>query len=586
MPAGSESQKKKITAVEALETIQKAIEDGDLDEFAGTEEEADFLDDFYNNEAVGALLEMYDDLTLGDLADPEHENAKLVHREVLDAMRTHALTNTDAAKLRDILKLPHLKALLSAHDDVANENYQPEAPPITRPPSMHSVRPPAFSQATEEHRLVTITKKDKDVLGITVSLDDENNLIIARILAGSLADKQGLLHVKDKVREVNGTEVFTPEDMMLLLKEAGSTVTMKVVPANSNMTTCDHFFIRANFTYDPRTDRLIPCKKAGLPFNHGDVLQVVSTDDENWWQARAVNVVQGHGPVGLIPSRTLQEKRSAFVQPTVSEPKTNLFCGLKVKKTKKINYNANNNSEYDECDIKVYEEVVLTNYYTRVLALVGAQKVGKRALIQKLINENPTKFQAAIPYTSRSIAEKDVEGRGYFFTDRETMEREIRENKYLDYGEFDGDLYGIKFSTVRAIIKTGRVCVMAVSPKSLKMLKSPDFQPYIVFIAAPSIEALKVMYEQHKAELETEQMAREGTIRRRKANRPTQQDLFQEEINIHTVQESREIEKLYRGYFDDSIVNDDFENTYTHLKEKVSKLHKDAKWIPVDWRQI
>ena len=44
------------------------------------------------------------------------------------------------------------------------------------------------------------------------------------------------------------------------------------------------------------------------------------------------------------------------------------------------------------------------------------------------------------------------------------MERDIRENKFMDYGEFDGELYGVKFSTVRAIIKTGRVCVMAVSP--------------------------------------------------------------------------------------------------------------------------
>lgn len=59
---------------------------------------------------------------------------------------------------------------------------------------------------------------------------------------------------------------------------------------------------------------------------------------------------------------------------------------------------------------------------------------------------------------------KDIDGHGYFFTDRQSMEREIRENKYIDYGEFQGELYGIKFSTVRAIIKTGRVCVMSVSP--------------------------------------------------------------------------------------------------------------------------
>ena len=53
--------------------------------------------------------------------------------------------------------------------------------------------------------------------------------------------------------------------------------------------------------------------------------------------------------------------------------------------------------ELDECDINVYEEVVLTNYHTRVLALVGAEMVGKRSLINRLVKENPLRFQAAIP---------------------------------------------------------------------------------------------------------------------------------------------------------------------------------------------
>ena len=59
------------------------------------------------------------------------------------------------------------QALISAHDDVANENYIPEPPPTRAPSvslSLHSARPPVFNQATEEHRLVTITKKEKDVL--------------------------------------------------------------------------------------------------------------------------------------------------------------------------------------------------------------------------------------------------------------------------------------------------------------------------------------------------------------------------------------------------------------------------------------
>ena len=59
---------------------------------------------------------------------------------------------------------------------------------------------------------------------------------------------------------------------------------------------------------------------------------------------------------------------------------------------------------------------------------------------------------------------RDVDGHGYFFTDQESMEKDVREGKFLDYGEFAGELYGIKFSTVRAIIKTGRICVFAISP--------------------------------------------------------------------------------------------------------------------------
>ena len=39
----------------------------------------------------------------------------------------------------------------------------------------------------------------------------------------------------DKVLEVNGVEVYTPEDMMILLKEASTSVTMKIVPSYRNM---------------------------------------------------------------------------------------------------------------------------------------------------------------------------------------------------------------------------------------------------------------------------------------------------------------------------------------------------------------
>ena len=61
--------------------------------------------------------------------------------------------------------------------------------------------------------------------------------------------------------------------------------------------------MRAQFEYDPLDDDLIPCAQAGIPFNTGDILQIISKDDHNWWQARKVAAA---GTAGLIPSPELQ----------------------------------------------------------------------------------------------------------------------------------------------------------------------------------------------------------------------------------------------------------------------------------------
>lgn len=65
-------------------------------------------------------------------------------------------------------------------------------------------------------------------------------------------------------------------------------------------------FMRALFDYDPKADPAIPCKDVGLEFRRGDVLQIVSQEDDTWWQAKH----QGEANLraGLIPSRQLQER--------------------------------------------------------------------------------------------------------------------------------------------------------------------------------------------------------------------------------------------------------------------------------------
>ena len=61
-------------------------------------------------------------------------------------------------------------------------------------------------------------------------------------------------------------------------------------------------FFRAYFNYDPKKDPANPCQEASFSFELGDILEVVSTQDESWWHARKYGTPAGGSSVGLIPT--------------------------------------------------------------------------------------------------------------------------------------------------------------------------------------------------------------------------------------------------------------------------------------------
>jgi len=44
------------------------------------------------------------------------------------------------------------------------------------------------------------------------------------------------------------------------------------------------------------------------------------------------------------------------------------------------------------------------------------------------------------------------------------MEHDIREHKFLEYGEHGGNLYGTNLDSIRDVINQGKMCVLDCSP--------------------------------------------------------------------------------------------------------------------------
>ncbi|XP_066484057.1 MAGUK p55 subfamily member 2 isoform X1 [Tiliqua scincoides] len=516
-----------------------------------------FLRGLMESPIVRSLAKAHERLEETKLEAVRDNNLELV-QEILKDITCIAQQDSTAAELARILQEPHFQSLLETHDSVASKSYETPPPsPVLDPMFNNQPVPP------DAVRMVGIRKTAGEHLGVTFRVE-RGELVIARILHGGMIDQQGLLHVGDIIKEVNGQEVGSdPRALQEVLKNASGSVILKILPSYQEPHPPRQVFVKAHFDYDPVTDSLIPCKEAGLKFIAGDLLQIVNQDDPNWWQACHVE----GGSAGLIPSQLLEEKRKAFVKRDLEvTPSSGALCGsLSGKKKKRMMYLTTKNAEFDRHELLIYEEVArMPPFRRKTLVLIGAQGVGRRSLKNKLIMSDQSQYGTTIPYTSRRPKEHEKTGQVYCFVTRSEMEVDIKAGRYLEHGEYEGNLYGTKIDSIHEVVEAGKMCILDVNPQAVKVLRTAEFVPYVVFIEAPDFETLRAM---NKAALEN------GVA----TKQLTDADLKR------TVDESCRIQRGYGHYFDLCLINDNMERTFQQLQDALEKLHSESQWVPVSW---
>ena len=93
--------------------------------------------------------------------------------------------------------------------------------------------------------------------------------------------------------------------------------------------------------------------------------------------------------------------------------------------------------------------------------------------------------------TSRPRKDSEMDGQDYHFVSRPTFESDIDGGRFVEYGEYERNLYGTSLESIRAVVNSGKTCVLNLHPQSLRILKASELKPYVVFIAPPNIERLR-----------------------------------------------------------------------------------------------
>uniref|UniRef100_A0A7N6BAP5 Discs, large homolog 3 (Drosophila) n=1 Tax=Anabas testudineus TaxID=64144 RepID=A0A7N6BAP5_ANATE len=428
--------------------------------------------------------------------------------------------------------------------------------------------------------------------------EDGEGIFVSFILAGGPADLSGELRRGDRILSVNGVNLrnATHEQAAAALKRAGQTVTiiaqyrpeeysrfeskihdLREQMMNSSMSSGSgslrtsekrSLYVRALFDYDRTRDSCLPSQ--GLSFSYGDILHVINASDDEWWQARLVTPHGESEQIGVIPSKKRVEKKERARLKTVKfHARTGMIesnrVSVEVKRKKSFNlsrkfpfYKSKENIVQDlveseqgqEDTILSYEPVIRQEiHYTRPVIILGPMK---DRVNDDLISEFPHKFGSCVPHTTRPRRENETDGQDYHFVgSREQMEKDIQDNKFIEAGQFNENLYGTSILSVRTVAERGKHCILDVSGNAIKRLQQAQLYPIAIFIKPKSIEALMEMNKRQTYE---------------QANK-----VFDKAVKL---------EQDFGEYFTAIVQGDSLEEIYNKIKLIIEEQSGPYIWIP------
>ncbi|XP_032252375.1 MAGUK p55 subfamily member 3 isoform X3 [Phoca vitulina] len=500
-------------------------------------EEMGFLRDVFSEKSLGYLMKIHEKLRYYERQSPTPvlHSAVALAEDVMEELQA-ASVHSDERELLQLLSTPHLRAMLMVHDTVAQKNFDPVLPPLP-----DNIDEDFDEESVKIVRLV----KNKEPLGATIRRDEHSGaVVVARIMRGGAADRSGLVHVGDELREVNGITVLhkRPDEISQILAQSQGSITLKIIPATQEEDRLkdSKVFMRALFHYNPREDRAIPCQEAGLPFQRRQVLEVVSQDDPTWWQAKRVGDTNLRA--GLIPSKQFQERRLSYRRATGTLPSP--------QSLRKPPYDQPCDKE--TCDCEGY----FKGHY------VGSLGARLHELKQKVVAENPQHFGVAIPHTTRPRKSHEKEGVEYHFVSKQAFEADLHHNKFLEHGEYKENLYGTSLDAIQAVMAKNKVCLVDVEPDALQQLRTSEFKPYVIFVK-PAI--------QEKRKTPPTSPACEDTA--------APLDEEQQEMAASAAF----IDQHYGHLVDSVLVKEDLQSAHSQLRVLLEKLSKDIHWVPISW---
>jgi guanylate kinase len=126
-----------------------------------------------------------------------------------------------------------------------------------------------------------------------------------------------------------------------------------------------------------------------------------------------------------------------------------------------------------------------------VFVITGPSGVGKGTLIRGLLERVPG-LELSVSATTRTPRPGERDGADYHFMSDEEFERRAAAGEFVEHAMYSGRRYGTLRSELERRIADGSPVVLEIEVQGARQIREAMPEAVAVFIAPPSLEALRV----------------------------------------------------------------------------------------------
>ena len=143
-------------------------------------------------------------------------------------------------------------------------------------------------------------------------------------------------------------------------------------------------------------------------------------------------------------------------------------------------------------------------------SIIGEEEKGKLVIISgpsgsgktsvcKILTKNP-KIKQSVSYTTRKPRDGERDGIEYCFIEKSEFKKLVDENKFIEYAEYCGCLYGTSVTTIKEAIDNEEILILAIDVKGALQVIDKMPEAISIFINAPDDETLKLRLKNRRTD--------------------------------------------------------------------------------------